>query len=177
MDRESVAQVSDTTPQKTSSTLATIFRYVAIGTGIAGIGILVAVGGFLLGQRNDVSQKQTSEIVPTVSVTITLAPTSAVDEAATIIMAIKNALIAEHGSQASSLNVTVSKVEGDFASGAASEQGGGGMWFAARVGGVWQLVTDGNGITLCSSLSAYPNFPTKMIPECFDDKTQNIVKR
>jgi hypothetical protein len=72
MEKESVAGTSQTpTPQKSSSTLAIIFKYLAIGTGIAGIGILVAVCGFLLGQRNDVSKKQT--VGPTV--TITAAPT------------------------------------------------------------------------------------------------------
>jgi len=77
MDKDSVAETSKSAPQATSSnTLATIFKYVAIGTGIAGIGILVAVCGFLLGQRNDASQKRALAPVQTTAVTLTPTPTA-----------------------------------------------------------------------------------------------------
>lgn len=76
MDKEPVAQVpSIPSAQKpNSSTLATIFKYVAIGTGIVGIGVLVAVGGFLLGQKNDVLQKPAKVAVQAVTTTITPTP-------------------------------------------------------------------------------------------------------
>jgi hypothetical protein len=70
MDKESVAQVSGPAP-KSSSVLSVIFKYVTIGTGIVGIGILVAVAGFLLGQKNDVSPKQTAAPVQATVATIT----------------------------------------------------------------------------------------------------------
>lgn len=104
-------------------------------------------------------------------------PSPSVDETAVLITAVKNALVAEHGNDANALNITVSKIEGDYASGDASAQGGGGMWFAAKVNGTWKLVWDGNGSIQCSSLAAYPNFPNSMIPECWNDKTQAVVKR
>jgi hypothetical protein len=73
MEKESVAQASASAPldnpKSSSNILAIIFKYVAIGTGIAGIGILMAVGGFLLGQRNNVSKKQVAAPTPTVVVT------------------------------------------------------------------------------------------------------------
>jgi hypothetical protein len=52
MKKESAAQVSQApVPQKSSSVLATIFKYVAIGTGIVGIGFLIAIAGFLLARK------------------------------------------------------------------------------------------------------------------------------
>jgi len=52
MDAESVVrQVSDSSPAPLKSTsfgsLATVFKYVVIGTGILGVGFLIAIGGFL----------------------------------------------------------------------------------------------------------------------------------
>ena len=103
-------------------------------------------------------------------------PTPA-NESAILIAAVKAALIAEHGQDAANLDVTVSKIEGNYASGAASEQGGGGMWFTVKVNGVWKLVWDGNGQINCSNLDPYPAFPTDMIVECWDTVTLKAVKR
>ncbi len=91
---------------------------------------------------------------------------------------IKTALIAKHGQNAQGLNVSVSKIEGNYAQGGASEEGmGGGMWFAAKTNGVWQLVWDGNGIITCEDIASYPSFPTSMIPECFNTNTQDMTIR
>ena len=104
----------------------------------------------------------------------TINPT--IDETATLLAAVKAGLVAEHGPDAASLNVTVSKIQGAFAQGGASGQGGGGMWFAAKVNGVWKLAWDGNGTISCASINPY-YFPTSMIPECWNDATQKIVTR
>jgi hypothetical protein len=123
------------------------------------------------------SANQTSAI-PTQETSITsTTPAPTIDETAILIAVIKDALVTEHGSDANALNITVSKIKGDYASGDASTQGGGGIWFATKVNGTWKLVWDGNGSIQCSSLAAYPNFPTDMIPECWNDKTQAVVKR
>jgi hypothetical protein len=74
------------------------------------------------------------------------------------------------------MTITVSKIAGNFAQGGASEQGGGGMWFAAKAGGVWNLAWDGNGTISCTSVNPY-NFPTTMIPQCWNDATQKMVTR
>lgn len=107
-----------------------------------------------------------------------ITPVPTVDETATLKSAIKTALVAKHGDSANELNITVSKVEGNYSSGGASVPGqGGGMWFSAKVNGTWQLVWDGNGIILCTDLTAYPNFPVTMIPECYNEKTnKNIIR-
>jgi hypothetical protein len=104
-------------------------------------------------------------------------PTTASSENDLLIAAVKAGLITEHGQDAASLNVTVSTIEGNYAKGMASEQGGGGLWFAAKVNGNWNLVWDGNGIISCSVLTPYPNFPNSMIPECFDQTSNNLVTR
>ena len=56
-------------------------------------------------------------------------------------------------------------------------EGGGGLWFAARVNSEWQLVFDGNGIIPCSALINFSEFPTNIIPQCLDENTQSLVKR
>jgi hypothetical protein len=100
------------------------------------------------------------------------------DESVTIKTQIKEALVTKHGSGASKLEVTVSKIEGNYAKGGAAVVGeGGGMWFGAKVGDQWKLVWDGNGIINCSDLTVYPDFPATMIPECFDVKINKMVKR
>lgn len=151
--------------------------------------VAVSIAAFYLGTKSN--QKQTAQSSsenqpynqPSVTPSQTspaenLTPTQAVDQTAVIKTEIKNDLIAEHGSDASTLIITVSKIEGDYASGDASAQGGGGMWFAAKTtDGTWKLVWDGNGNIQCSSLVPYPNFPTDMLPQCWDDKTQAVVKR
>ncbi len=98
------------------------------------------------------------------------------DETAVLISAVRAGLVAEHGSDAANLNVTVSKIQGNFAQGGASGQGGGGMWFAAKVAGIWKLAWDGNGTISCASINPY-NFPATIIPECFDEATQKLVTR
>lgn len=93
-------------------------------------------------------------------------------------LAIKNQLIAKHGSSVEALDISVSKVEGAYATGGAGKEGlGGGMWFAAQVDGLWKLVWDGNGIISCADLESYPDFPTTMIPECFDPIGGEMVER
>ena len=106
---------------------------------------------------------------------VTVSPS--VDETATIIASIKQQLVAEHGPTANSLVVGVSRVEGNFAKGGATETGGGAMWFAAKVNGQWMLVYDGNGIITCDALKNYQDFPASFIPECFDASTSSTVQR
>jgi hypothetical protein len=105
-------------------------------------------------------------------------PQPTVDETNILKDSIKKAIVAKHGPNANGLTISVSKIQGDYAQGGASEPGvGGGMWFAAKVDGSWTLVWDGNGVILCKDLISYPNFPNSMIPECFNDATNKTVVR
>lgn len=97
-----------------------------------------------------------------------------------IIQAVKDQLVAKHGENAADLVITVSKTEGDYAQGGANSPPpprGGGMWFAAKVNGTWKLVWDGNGIIICADIEPYPEFPSSMIPECYNPSTGKVVVR
>lgn len=150
--------------------------------------VVVAAGAYYFGVQ--------SKTAPTEPVSITVTPTQAVvpvspsttspvtspatpttDENALVIAAVKAGLVAEHGPDANSLTVTVSTIQGTYAKGMASASAGGGLWFAAKVNGSWKLVWDGNGTIDCTSLTAYPNFPNTLIPECYDAATQKSVTR
>ncbi|OQA93743.1 MAG: hypothetical protein BWY24_00346 [Microgenomates group bacterium ADurb.Bin219] len=106
---------------------------------------------------------------------VTSAPT--IDETEALKTAIKKALVAKHGSSANELKISVSKVVGGYAQGGASGEGGGGMWFGAKVNGQWQLVWDGNGVITCESFGSYPDFPKEMVPECYDEQSGKMKKR
>jgi hypothetical protein len=114
---------------------------------------------------------------PSATATFPPIPTATVDETQTLIKAIQAALVDEHGPDAASLTITVDKIEGNYAQGGASAQGGGAMWFAAKINGQWKLVWDGNGQIDCASLAPYPDFPTDMIPECWDSANNKLVTR
>ena len=149
--------------------------------------VVVAGGAYYFGGQNKTAQPA--------SVSVTATPTQAVipvspsatspvtppatttDENALLIAAVKAGLVAEHGPDANSLTVTVSTIQGTYAKGMASASAGGGLWFAAKVNGTWKLVWDGNGTIDCTSLTAYPNFPNTLIPECYDAATQKSVSR
>jgi hypothetical protein len=123
------------------------------------------------------SYNKTPVSTESAAVVVTPSPQPLVDESAVLIAAVKAALIAKHGPDAGLLNITASKIEGIYAQGGASAEGGGAMWFAAKVNGVWKLVWDGNGQINCSDIAPYPEFPTDMIPECWNTTTNKIVKR
>ena len=61
MDNESNLESSVVTQKPKQGSLYTVFKYVSIGTGILGIGFLIALGGFLLAQNNQ--KTKTSEAV------------------------------------------------------------------------------------------------------------------
>lgn len=132
-------------------------------------------------QAVSVQNTEISDVPATISPTVVpLASASAsprADDKLTIIAGVKAALIAKHGSDFSGLNYTVSKIEGNYASGTVNGEGGGGMWFATKESGSWVVVSDGNGVILCSDLAPYPNFPKSMIHECWDSSSDKLVTR
>lgn len=151
--------------------------------------LLVGVGaGYYFSANYKVTPQVSAPIVtPTEAVTTTPVvnavtstpiPTqvTTVDESAVLTSAVHDGLIAEHGPDAGSMNITVSKIQGNFAEGMAGGTGGGGMWFAAKVNGTWKLAWDGNGTISCAQINPY-NFPNTLVPECWDDATQKTVTR
>lgn len=90
---------------------------------------------------------------------------------------IKQALYKKNNWDEGSVTVVVSANDGKYAKGTANAQGGGGLFFAEKVNGIWEIVYDGNGIILCSALEKYPDFPTTLIPQCYDQSTDKLIER
>ncbi len=105
---------------------------------------------------------------------VSLAPT--VNETMVLQTVIKQQIVAKRGSSANNLTITVSKIDGNYATGGASAEGGGAMWLAAKVNGSWKLAWDGNGTIGCTDIAAY-NFSVSMVPECWNDATQKLITR
>ena len=116
-------------------------------------------------------------MLSTIKIMPSLTPIPTIDEVAILKHVIKKYIALKHSSNESALTISVSKIEGNYAQGGASDEGGGGMWLAIKEGGAWVLVWDGNGTIECSTFTLYPNFPTSMIPECYDSAKQDVVKR
>lgn len=98
----------------------------------------------------------------------------------TLEAAVKAQIVAKRGAGAEDLVITTREVAGDYARGSAQSlqpEAGGGMWFVANVEGEWQLVWDGNGTIACTDLTDYPDFPTGMIPECYDESAGDMIVR
>jgi hypothetical protein len=77
------------------------------------------------------------------------------------------------------LVITVNKQYGDHAAGGvnfAGSDAGGGYFFAAKTEDGWVIAADGNGEIRCDDVDPY-NFPSEMIPECFDTETQTMKQR
>lgn len=72
--------------------------------------------------------------------------------------------------------LTISKNTGTHASGGIKFQGeiAGGMWLAYKnASNNWIVVFDGNGTIPCESVEPH-NFPTSMVPECWDETNSQI---
>jgi hypothetical protein len=139
---------------------------------------MVAYGGYYYGTKK-FTPTGPAEVSTTATTTATVKATPTVDEKAALTAAVKQGLVAEHGSLANNMNVTVSKIEGNYAQGGAVDPAsvGGAMWLAVKVNGSWTLVWDGNGTISCSLMATYPGFPVSMVPECWDESSLTSVKR
>ena len=106
-------------------------------------------------------------------------PTSTIDDTSVLQTVIAKYIAQKGSSDENSIIISVSTIEGNYAKGMVNfkDEAGGGLWFAAKEGNAWKLVWDGNGIIKCSDLSLYPEFSKNLIPQCFDDTTQNMVTR
>ena len=92
-----------------------------------------------------------------------ISPTIMEEEVQDLKVIIKQLLINKYGQTSSGLTITVSKELGDYARGGASGQGGGGMWLAKKINGLWQLIFDGNGVPDCGKLKTTYLFPKEIL--------------
>lgn len=76
----------------------------------------------------------------------------------------------------SEMTVVVEESDENFATGGVGDGPGGGMFFAANTDDGWVIAWDGNGMISCADIEPY-DFPTDMIPECYDYDTDTSVKR
>ncbi len=102
------------------------------------------------------------------------------NEAAEIETAVRASIVEKRGSDPADLEISVERVQGDYAQGLVRERSsmvGGAGWFAAKVDGSWELVWDGNGTVMCDDLVSYPDFPSSLIPDCYDSNSGQMVER
>jgi hypothetical protein len=90
---------------------------------------------------------------------------------------IRQALFLKNGWTDDSIEVTLSSNDGTYANGLVQSGGGGGYFFAIKEDLEWKIVADGNGMIDCQLLTEYPDYPTTLIPECYDFQTETSVKR
>lgn len=90
---------------------------------------------------------------------------------------IKAAMLKKLNSDETKMRVTVSLIDGNYAKGGVSPvDGAGGAYFiAAKDGGAWVIVYDGQSQPYCSQIAPY-SFPKSMVPECWDAQG-GLVKR
>lgn len=93
---------------------------------------------------------------------------------------IKEALVEKNDWNLEDIEVSIIENDGIYAKGMVGSVGGGpggGIWFAVNEVGTWEIVWDGNGIIMCEDLVEYPDFPSDMIPECYNSSTDEMITR
>jgi hypothetical protein len=134
--------------------------------------ILIGAASYLLIGKDRRIQENIQENTQTET---TVEPVTVSDEEA-----IKGLLDKKYGNDPKTTSLTISNNEGDYAKGGygmSDPQGGGGLWFAAKVDGNWEIVYDGNGIITCDRLNNYPNYPVSFIPECWNSNLNKMIER
>lgn len=91
---------------------------------------------------------------------------------------IKQTMAEKYNKQLAEVDLTVQNNTGTYAKGGVKFSGeiGGGWWLAAKEEGGWIIAADGNGTVMCADIEPY-NFPTSMVPECWDEATSQLISR
>jgi len=82
------------------------------------------------------------------------------------------------GKTTAETDISISQSTEEYAMGTVKFEGemGGGWFLAALVDGEWVIVADGNGTVICQDIEGY-DFPVDMVPDCWDEVTQELVER
>ncbi len=145
---------------------------------VAGAGLFWLYQNKVAIKPEEVSTTATPTEIETPSPTsIPFTPTEAEEEVSDLEQ-ISQALADRHSKPVEDANVTIQDNDGEYAKGGVVFEGeiGGGWWLAAKVDGEWIIVADGNGSVLCADIEGY-DFPTSMVPECWDEATSTIIYR
>lgn len=141
---------------------------------------MIAGGAYYLGTQTQSNKQPAGVLSPAPEVSPTNQLVGA-DMQSDISESIKQALIKKNNwAKDMNLEVTISKREGIYVSGGVREKdtmAGGGYFFAVQDGGEWVIVADGNGVISCESVDLYPEYPSSLIPECWDEDGQKSIKR
>jgi len=147
------------------------------------ISLLIILGGVVLflWQRQQSQQFATQETPPSVEtppaeVVPPSLPVENVSVKSSAVL-IREAMAEKRAKKADEVKLGVREITSDYAAGSVSFVGetGGGWWLAAKVGGKWVIVADGNGTVKCSDVKPY-SFPKSMVPECFDEGTGQLTQ-
>jgi hypothetical protein len=126
------------------------------------------------------TQTPTNSPSPTITPSTTSSPTDSLTPtpAQSALIGIQNAFAKKYGKPVSSVSVTISQNTGTHAKGSISFEGemGGGWFLAYKSADGWIIVADGNGTISCSVIAPY-SFPVSLVPECYDEKTETLIKR
>jgi len=143
------------------------------------IGIILAVLVFVGGLFWWTNKSKTSPVAtPTPTVALRPTPTPTPKETKSALEQIKEAFAKKYSKPITEVNVTISKNTGTHASGGVKFAGeiGGAMWLGYNDKGKWIIVFDGQGTIPCSAIEPY-DFPTDMVPECWDEATSKLITR
>lgn len=154
---------------------------------ILGAVVLVIIGAGILWQSNKQGQflaEPTPTLIPTVMPEVSPTPISAPDtgmpptEEKSDLEQIKELFAAKYNKPIEEAEVSISKNTGTHATGGVKFTGeiSGAMWLAYHDGEKWILVHDGQGTIPCSAIEPY-NFPTNMVPECWDEDAGELIIR
>ncbi len=148
--------------------------------------LAIAGGGFLAWTMRSGAPAVEPSPTPVASALTEPAVTPALEEMAPVeevqtksdLEQIKEAFAAKYNKPLGDITVTIDENTGTYANGGVKFEGeiGGAWWLAYNDGTGWIIVADGNGSVLCADIEGY-NFPTSMVPECWDEATSKLIQR
>jgi len=143
----------------------------------------IVAGGFLIwsmrSETPGVEPSLSPEVVasPVASSIPSQKPIIAPEKAKSDLEQIKEAFAQKYSKSVADVTVTIGENNGTYAKGGVKFAGeiSGGWWLAYNDGTNWLIVADGNGTVMCDDLEGY-DFPTSMVPECWDEATSELIQ-
>jgi len=130
--------------------------------------VVIAGAGYLVYQRLNNTELEENKITPENNTENTVEDI------------MKGLLADKYSKDISEVTIAISKEEGNYISGSVTfGEGGpgeGGNFLAVKEGSVWKITYDGNGTIPCSSVDPY-NFPSDIVPSCFDESSGEMIDR
>jgi len=113
-------------------------------------------------------------VFKTCSSTAIPSPTSIVNPEKSVSKVMTEEFSKRYNKAIENVEVTVDLEQSGFAKGSIrfKGEGGGAIWFAAKVNDEWKLVSDGQGPMDCATAENY-NMPKDLVPGCIDTHNNN----